>query len=80
MSESERAKVQQNGPSEETKITDDGWNDEEIAQLTLAIQKFPVGTPNRWDALIQAIGGTKSQKEVTKKCTELAGKKQLDSE
>lgn len=81
MSDSDRAKAQQNGPSEETKNpTDDGWNDEEIAQLQLAIQKFPVGTPNRWDALVAAIGGTKTQKEVTKKCNELNSKKQADAE
>jgi len=80
MSESERAKAQQTGPSEETKGTDDGWNDEETAQLVMAVQKFPVGTPNRWDALVEAVGGTKTQKEVTKKCAELTNLKQADAD
>lgn len=80
MSESDRAKVQSNATVVETAAAEqDGWNDEEIAQLLQGLQKYPVGTPNRWESLV-AMVGTKNQKEVIKKCGDLGNKKQVEAD
>lgn len=66
MSESERAKV-----VVETAAAEEGsWTDEELAMLAFNVQKYPVGTSNRWDKIHEALNSEKNVKQIQKKVTE----------
>lgn len=49
-----------------------------MAQLILAIKKFPPGTSNRWRVISDFVG--RNQKEVIAKAKEMQDKKQSDVE
>jgi len=48
------------------------WSQEEINELTKAIQKFPAGTGDRWKVISQEVG--KTQKEVITKAKDIAAR------
>lgn len=54
------------------------WTAEDVANLTLAINKFPAGTAQRWYVIAEFVG--KPQKEVISKAKEMHEKKQKDVE
>lgn len=49
------------------------WSQEQIAKLTLAINKFPAGTGNRWKVIADYID--RNPKETIAKAKELNEKK-----
>ena len=61
-----------------TEYKSKGWTDEDIANLTLAIVKFPPGTGDRWGVIAGYIG--MNQKETITKAKEIQLKKQQEVE
>jgi len=58
----------------EVKVVVNEWSKEEIAKLTKAILKYPVGMANRWELMAKFIGGKKTNEEVTKMVMQLKSK------
>ena len=65
----EQKKVDKPKKTTEAK-TNDKWDNDEVALLTLAIKKFPPGTAERWRVIADYIS-TKNQKEVIAKAKEI---------
>ena len=54
------------------------WTHEEEAKLTLAVNKFPAGTSNRWKVIADYIG--RNPKETIAKAKEMQDRKQKNVE
>lgn len=76
--EEELAKQKQKEAKNLKQSKEKDWSNEEVAQLILAIKKFPPGTQNRWRVIAEFMN--RNQKDVINKAKEMQEKKQSDVE
>ena len=76
--EAELAKQKQKEKKDLKESKQKDWTNEEVAQLILAIKKFPPGTQNRWRVISEFMN--RNQKDVINKAKEMQEKKQSDVE